>query len=284
MKDAKRRDGEPELTPERREFLKQCAALAGAGVAGVVVVSEAAFGADIVAADDARLVTQRIKYPTEKGEMDAYLARPKDDEKHPAVIVIQEIFGLTPHIEDVARRMALEGFVAVAPDALTPVGGTAAYSAGGMKEMFQAMGKVEQADHVKNFTAAVQYLKTHPQSTGNVGCTGFCWGGGMTNQVAVHSPDLKAAVPYYGTVPAEADVPKIKAAMLCHYAENDAGINAGIPAFEAALKKAGVEYQIFSYPGTNHGFNNDSAPERYHKEAAEQSWKRTIDFFKEKLA
>ncbi|MDR0841947.1 MAG: dienelactone hydrolase family protein [Acidobacteriota bacterium] len=272
-----------EQASERREFLKQCVTLAGAGIAGCVVVEGAggsAYAADIVAADDARLVTQRIKYPIEKGTMDAYLARPKGDGKYPAVIVIQEIFGLNPHIEDVARRVALEGFVAIAPDALTPVGGTAAF---GSNEIMQAMFKLDQADTIKNFTAAVQYLKTHPQSTGKVGCTGFCWGGGMTNQVAVHSPDLNAAVPYYGTVPEDADVPKIKAPMLCHFAGDDARINAGIPGFEAALKKAGIEYQIFTYPGASHGFNNDSAPERYHKEAAEQAWKRTIDFFKKKL-
>ena len=279
MEQEKPQAGEKELTPERREFLKQCVTLAGAGIAGCVVVGEVARAADIIAADDSRLVTQRVKYPTAKGEMDAYLARPKGDGKYPAVIVIQEIFGLNPHIEDVTRRIALEGFVAIAPDALTPMGGTAANSA----NVMQAMMKLDQAETVKNFTAAVQYLKTYPQSTGKVGCTGFCWGGAMTNQVAVNSPDLKAAVPYYGTVPADEDVPKIKAALLCHFAANDDRINAGIPGFEAALKKAGLEYQIFSYPGTNHGFNNDSAPERYHKEAAEQAWKRTIDFFKQKL-
>jgi len=265
-------------TPERREFLKNCAALAGAGIAGCVVLSEAIAMADIVPADDARLVTQRIKYPVGNGEMIAYLARPKEDKKYPAVIVIQEIFGLNPHIEDVTRRIALEGFLAVAPDALTPIGGTAAAG----ENVMNAMMKLDQAESVKNFTAAVQYLKTHPQSTGQVGCTGFSWGGAMTNQVAVNSPDLKAAAPYYGTVAADEDVPKIKASMLCHYAESDDRINAGIPGFEAALKKAGIEHQIFIYPGTQHGFNNDTG-RAYHKEAAEQAWKRTIELFKKKL-
>jgi len=270
---------ESEMTAERREFLKQCATLAGAGIAGCVVLPAAATAAQITAENDDRLVTQRVKYPTEKGEMDAYLARPKGDKKYPAVIVIQEIFGLNPHIEDVTRRIALEGFVAIAPDALSPVGGTAAAAPNAMS----AMMKLDQADTVKNFTAAVRYLKTHPQTTGNVGCTGFCWGGAMTNQVAVNAPDLKAAVPYYGTVPAAEDVPKIKAAMLCHFAGEDARINGGIAGFEEALKAAKIDYQIFIYPGAQHGFNNDSAPERYHKEASELSWKRTVEFFKKKL-
>ena len=277
--DLQNKSCEQNHTPERREFLKNCAALAGAGIAGYVVLSGASAVADIVPTDDPRLETQRIKYPTGNGEMIAYLARPKDDKKYPAVIVIQEIFGLNPHIEDITRRIALEGFLAIAPDALSPVGGTAAAG----ENVMGAMMKLDSAESVKNFTAAVQYLKTHPQSTGNVGCTGFCWGGAMTNSVAVNSPDLKAAVPYYGTVPADEDVPKIKASMLCHFAENDQRINSGIPGFEAALKKAGIEYQIFEYPGTGHGFNNDSAPERYHKEASAESWKRTIDFFKQKL-
>jgi carboxymethylenebutenolidase len=269
----------PEVSPDRREFLKHCMTLAGAGVAGCMVLSGPEAEAQIVALDDARLETQRIKYPIENGEMQAYLARPKGKEKLPAVIVIHEIFGLTPHIEDVARRMALEGFLAIAPDALSPMGGTAANSS-------DVMGKMRQLDSaatVKNFAAAVRYLKTHPQTTGNVGCTGFCWGGAMTNQVAVNSPDLKAAVPYYGTVPAAEDVPKIKASMLCHYAGEDARINEGIPGFEAALKKAGIEYQIHIYPGAQHAFNNDSNPQRYNKEAAELAWKRTIAFFKQKL-
>ena len=270
--------GEHNHAPERREFLKNCAALAGAGIAGCVVLSNIEAMADIVQADDARLVTQRIKYPVGDSEMIAYLARPKDDKKYPAVIVIQEIFGLNPHIEDVTRRIALEGFLAVAPDALTPIGGTAAAG----ENVMAAMMKLDQAESVKNFTAAVQYLKTHPQSTGQVGCTGFSWGGAMTNQVAVNSPDLKVAIPYYGTVATDEDVPKIKASMMCHYAEDDQRINAGIPGFEAALKKAGIEHQIFIYPGTRHGFNNDTSA-GYHKEAAAEAWKRTIGLFKQKL-
>ncbi|HRR93463.1 MAG TPA: dienelactone hydrolase family protein, partial [Bacteroidales bacterium] len=142
--------------------------------------------------------------------------------------------------------------------------------------------KLNNEETVKNFTAAVKYLETRPDSNGKVGCTGFCWGGAMTNQVAVNAPSLKAAVPYYGRQPAAEDVPKIKAAVLAHYAENDAGINSGIPAFEEALKKANIEYQIFTYPGTGHAFNNDTGA-RYNEEAAKLAWKRTVDFFKAKL-
>jgi carboxymethylenebutenolidase len=268
-----------EILPDRREFLKHCMALAGAGVAGCIVLSGPRAEAQIIAADDARLETQRIKYPIEKGEMQAYLARPKGEKKLPAVIVIHEIFGLTAHIEDVARRIALEGFLVIAPDALSPLGGTASNSN-------DIMGKMRQLDYaatVKNFAAAVRYLRTHPQTTGNVGCTGFCWGGAMTNQVAVNAPELKAAAPYYGNAPAAEDVPKIKASMLCHYAGEDARINEGIQGFEAALKKAGIEYHIHIYQGAQHGFNNDSNPQRYNKEAAELAWKRTMAFFKQKL-
>ena len=211
--------------------------------------------------------------------MRAYLARPKEEEKRPAVIVIHENRGLTPHIQDVARRMALEGFLTLAPDALSPLGGTPE-DPGKVPVLF---GKLDNEATAKNFVAAVQYLKTHPLSTGKVGCTGFCWGGGMTNQVAVRSPDLMAAVPYYGSQPAAADVPKIKAALLLHYAGNDERINRGIPAFEEALKKAKIEYKIYIYEGAGHAFNNDTNPDRYNKEAAELAWKRTIAFFKEKL-
>jgi carboxymethylenebutenolidase len=155
------------------------------------------------------------------------------------------------------------------PDDITNVG-----------ELF---GKLVPEQTTKNFVAAVKYLKTHPNSNGKVGCTGFCWGGAMTNQVAVNAPDLNAAVPYYGSQPKAEDVPKIKAPLLLHYAENDQRINAGIPAFEEALKKAGIEYQIFTYPGTQHAFNNDSNPTRYNADAAKLAWKRTIDFFRDKL-
>lgn len=269
----------PGITEDRREFLRHCMVLAGSGIAGCMVLSGSEARAETVAADDPRLETRKITYPIEGGEMQAYMARPKGKEKLPAVIVIHEIFGLNPHIEDVARHMALEGFLAIAPDALSPLGG----SPEDTQEALGKMRNLDQAATTKNFVAAVEYLRTHPQTTGNVGCTGFCWGGAMTNQVAVHSPELKAAVPYYGSVPADEDVPKIKASMLCHYGGEDRRINAGISGFEAALKKAGIDYQIYVYEGAQHAFNNDTNPDRYHKEAAKLAWERTVAFFKNKL-
>ncbi len=211
--------------------------------------------------------------------MRAHYARPKGEEKLPGVIVIHENRGLNPHTEDVARRVALEGFLAIAPDALSPLGGTPEDSS----EARSKMRELDSQATVKNFVAAVEYLKTHPQSTGKVGCMGFCWGGGMTNQVAVHSPDLKAAVPFYGRQPASEYVPKIKASLLLHYAELDTRINAGIEAFEAALKKASIEYRKYMYKDARHAFFNDTSVERYHEEAAQLAWKRTIEFFNEKL-
>jgi carboxymethylenebutenolidase len=195
----------------------------------------------VVPEDDTRLYVKHIKYPSEKSDVLAHFARPKGDVKLPGVIVIHENRGLVPHIKDVARRVGAEGFLAVAPDALSPLGGTPEDE----DEVPSLIQKLDRQSTIKNFIAAVKYLKTNPQSTGKVGVMGFCWGGGMANQVAVNSPDLKAAVPFYGMQPAPEDVPKIKASLLLHYAGLDERINQGIPAFEAALKKASVEYKIF---------------------------------------
>jgi carboxymethylenebutenolidase len=268
---------------DRREFLERLAALAGGTAAAAVVLPALEGGGgcealQFVPKDDPRLETQYIKYPAESGEMRAYQARPKGAGKLAGVIVIHENRGLNPHIEDITRRAALEGFVAVAPDALTPFGGTPE-NPDEVRPLFQ---KLDREANTKNFVAAVAYLKTHPQATGKVGCMGFCWGGGVTNQVAVHAPDLAAAVPFYGIQPTPEEVPKIKAAMLIHYAGDDARINAGIPAFEEALKKAGVEYMIYMYEGAAHAFVNDMGP-RFNKEAADLAWRRTIVFLKEKL-
>jgi carboxymethylenebutenolidase len=266
----------------RRYFLKQLAMLAGSSAAAMAllpVLEENEFLTVSKPKKEPELVTEFIKYPCATGEMRAYLARPKKGKKFPAVIVIHENRGLVPHIQDVTRRMAREGFLALGPDALSPVGGTPE-DISNVGELFK---KLNNEETVKNFVAAVAYLKTNPLSNGKVGCTGFCWGGAMTNQVAVNSPDLNAAVPYYGRQPSAEDVAKIKAPIMAHYAENDAGINAGIAAFEEALKKNNKEYQIFSYPGTGHGFNNDTGGERYKEEAAKLAWSRTVAFFKEKL-
>lgn len=267
---------------ERRDFLKRAARITGSTTAAyalLVRLGDHFVVAEVVPKDDPRLQTEYITYPGQAGNVRASLARPKGDKKLPGVIVIHENRGLQPHIEDVARRVALKGFIAIAPDALSPLGGTPK----DVNEARSKIGKLDREATVKNFVAAVKYLKTHPQSTGKVGCMGFCWGGGMTNQVAVNSPDLNAAVPFYGSQPAPEDVPKIKAAMLIHYAGLDKRINAGIEAFEAALKKGSVDYKIFMYEGAGHAFFNDTNESRYHKEAAELAWKRTIEFFNAKL-
>jgi carboxymethylenebutenolidase len=235
--------------------------------------------AQITAKDDARLVAEFVRYPGETGEVRAYFARPKGDAKLPGVVVIHENRGINAHIEDVTRRFALEGFLAMAPDALSPLGGTP----DDPEKVPALLGQLDKEKNTKNFVAAVKYLKTHSLSNGKVGVVGFCWGGAMANQVAVHSPDLVAAVPYYGAAPAPEDVPKIKASLLLHYAGIDERINAGIPAFEAALKAASKDYKLYMYEGAQHAFNNDMAPTRYNKEAAELAWKRTIAFLKEKL-
>ena len=264
---------------DRREFLKKLTVLTGGAAFTCTITRGHESMADIVSPDDPRLQTNMITYPGSTGQVQAYLAKLKDKEKLPAVIVIHENRGLQPHIKDVARRIALEGFLALAPDALSPLGGTP----DNQDEARSKIGELDNEKTIKDIVAAVKYLKTHPNSTGRVGCTGFCWGGGMTNQVAVNAPDLVAAVPYYGRQPAAEDVPKIKAAVLAHYGELDDRINAGIPAFEEALKSAGIDYQIYIYKGAQHAFNNDTNPGRYNKEAAELAWKRTIAFFKEKL-
>jgi carboxymethylenebutenolidase len=231
-----------------------------------------------VSEEDPRLYVENIKYPGETGGVLAHYARPKGDEKLPGVVVISEIWGLVPHIEEVARRVALEGFLAIAPDPLSPLGGTP----DDVDEARTLMRELDSQKTTKNFVAAVNYLKTHPQSTGKVGVTGFCWGGGVTNQVAVNSPDVRAAVPFYGRQPAPEDVPKIKASLLIHYAGDDERINAGIPAFEAALKEASVDYKIYMYEGAGHAFFNDTGS-RYNEGAAKLAWERTKAFFKDKL-
>ncbi|MBN1481903.1 dienelactone hydrolase family protein [candidate division KSB1 bacterium] len=265
---------------DRREFFTKLTVLVGSMAAAYSLFAVLDAKADVVAEDDPRLETEMVTYPGATGDVMAYLARPREEGKKPAVIIIHENRGLQPHIKDVTRRMALEGFLAVAPDALSPLGGTPENDADSARTK---MRELDGESTQKNFVAAVEYLKTHPLSTGKVGCTGFCWGGGMTNQVAVHAPDLVAAVPYYGRQPEVEDVPKIKASILAHYAGDDERINAGIPAFEKALKEAGIEYTVYIYEGAKHAFNNDANPERYHKEAAELAWQRTIAFFKDKL-
>jgi len=266
---------------DRRLFLKKLALITGSSAAAMAVFPVPEEDGTMAAASkkEPELITEFISYRGETGDMKAFLARPKKGKKFPAVIVIHENRGLVPHIQDVTKRMAKEGFLSIAPDALSPLGGTPE-DISNVGAMFK---QLDSEKTVKNFVAAVKYLKTNPLSTGKVGCTGFCWGGAMTNQVAVNAPDLNAAVPYYGMQPSSEDVEKIKAPIMAHYAGNDERVNAGIPAFEEALKKYHKEYQIFIYEGAGHAFNNDSNPERYNEQAAKLAWSRTVGFFKEKL-
>jgi carboxymethylenebutenolidase len=266
----------------RRAFLRKSSLLVGGTAAASALLpflERSSAKAEVVPENDPRLNVSEIKYPGATGDVRAYWARPKGDERLPGVIVIHENRGLVPHIQDVTRRIALEGFLAMAPDALWPLGGTP-------EDQSKAPAMIQALDPqstTQNYLAAVRYLKTHPASTGKVGVVGFCWGGGMANQLAVSSPDLIAVVPFYGRQPADEDVPKIKASLLLHYAGFDEGINKGIAAYEAALKKAAAEYRIFMYEGAQHAFHNDTNAERYNKEAAQLAWERTISFFNEKL-
>jgi carboxymethylenebutenolidase len=266
----------------RREFIKKASLLAGGALAVntlLPMVEKNPAAAAVVSAEDPRLYTNRIGYPGATGEVRAYLAKLKDAARSPGVIVIHENKGLNSHIEDVTRRIALEGFLAMAPDALSPLGGTPEDPDEGRA----LINKLDKRSTLSNYVAAVKYLKTHSMSTGKVGVVGFCWGGAMANQLAVHTPDLDAAVPYYGRQPAAEDVSRIQAPLLLHYGGLDERINEGIPAFEAALKKEGTEYQLYMYTGAKHAFNNDTNPDRYDREAAQLAWKRTIAFLSEKL-
>jgi len=266
----------------RRDFLDRLASLAGstAAAAALLPLLQNDYAkAAIVAPDDARLAIESISYDAAGTKMSGYLARLKENARRPAVIVIHENRGLNPHIQDVARRLALEGFHAVAVDVLSQLGGTPADE----DKARQMFGALRPEDGEKWLAAAVPFLATHPQSNGKVGAVGFCWGGGMVNRLAAASPELAAGVSYYGQqIPAER-VPTIRAALLLHYAGNDDFINPGIAAYESALKANNKRYQIFVYEGAQHSFNNDTAGARYNKAAAELAWQRTVAFFKENL-
>lgn len=225
------------------------------------------------------LLTERISYDGANGKMSAYVARPKKEGKYATVMVIHENRGLNPHIEDVARRAAKAGYLAIAPDALAPQGGTPE-NQDQAREMF---GKLNADDNLKNFMKGFDYIKTRKDSNGSFGCVGFCWGGALANQLAVNMPELKAAVAFYGRQADAADVPKIKAAVQLHYGSLDERINAGIPAYEEALKKAGVRYELYIYEGANHAFHNDTSTARYNEAAAKLAWQRTLDFYKKYL-
>ncbi len=270
---------------DRRGFLDRAAKFAIGGLTAAALLEmlnpKYAFASQ-VPPDDARVVAGYEKYPSPagSGEMRGLLAKPAGaTEKLPGVIVVHENRGLNPYIEDVARRVALAGFVAFAPDALYPVGGYP----GNDDEGRALQAKLNKSKITEDFIAATRYLAAHPSCNGRMGIVGFCFGGGMANTLAWRLPDLiQAAVPYYGGQPSAEDTAKIKGALLIHYGELDKRVNAGWPAYEAALKASHIEHEAFIYPGVNHGFHNDTTP-RYDKAAAELSWERTIAFFKKKL-
>ena len=262
----------------RRVFLDRLTRLAGgaAAAAAVLPLLEGS-GAEAAMVDpgDSRLTTRRVAFSGASGAVKGYMARPRGRGRLPAVVVIHENKGLTVHIEDVARRVALEGYLALAPDALSPFGG-APRDLDKAKKLFR---KLDRGKTRGDFLAAVSYLKGHAESTGRVGSMGFCWGGSMSNRLAVNSKDLAAAVVYYGRSPGSGDVPKIGVPLLLHYAGLDKRIGRGVPGFEAALRKAGKDYSLHIYPGVHHAFNNDTRAARYDKAAAELAWKRTFAFF-----
>ncbi len=270
---------------DRRQFLDKLSTYA---VGGLTVTSLLSFIMPNyqdnlqIQPDDARLNTEYITYNSPKGggDIKAQLSRPANaNKKLPGIVVVHENRGLNPYIADVGRRAALAGFISIAPDALTPLGGYP----GNDDEGRELQRQRDRNEMLQDFIAAFQYLKDSPECTGNIGVVGFCFGGWISNMMAVEVPDLKAAVPFYGGQPSDDQVPQINAPLLLQYAGLDTRVNEGWPAYEAALKKNNKEYTAYIYPEVNHGFHNDSTP-RYDKEAAELAWKRTIDFFKEKLS
>ncbi len=270
---------------DRRDFVQRLSTYA---VGGLTVASLMGFlmpdyrGGIQIKADDPRLKSDYVTYTSPKGggTIKALLSTPVDTKKKlGGIVVVHENRGLNPHIEDVARRAALAGFISIAPDALTPLGGYPGNDDAG-REM---QSKRDRNEMLEDFIAAYDYLKNHKDCNGKVGVVGFCFGGWIANMMAVRLPNLSASVPFYGGQPAAEDVPKIKAPLLLHYGALDTRVNEGWPAYEAALKANNKEYMAYVYPNANHGFHNDTTP-RYDKAAAELAWKRTIDFFTAKLA
>jgi len=266
----------------RRDFLGRLAQLVGGSSATIALLPflQNDYTRRSVAQDDDRLSISHAEWYADGTRVTGYLARLKDGEKRPGVIVIHENRGLNPHIKDVTRRMALEGFLALGPDLLSPLGGTPADES----EAREMLRGLDPEETLVRLAAAVPFLAGHPESTGKVGAVGFCWGGGYANQLAAAGTSLAASVPYYGRqLPAE-EVPKITAPLLLHYAGLDERINAGIADYEAALKANNKTYEIYMYEGANHAFNNDTNAARYNKEAADLAWGRTIAFLKTHLA
>jgi carboxymethylenebutenolidase len=270
---------------DRRLFLERAARLvggAGAAAALLPLLQSNYAQAAVVAENDPRLAIDRVSFPGATGEVKAYLAKPKSAGKRGGVVVIHQNRGLNPHIEDVARRLAAESYVALAVDFLSPLGGTP-------KDEDQAMkmfGDLDREKTTANAAAAAAWLRARPEVNGKTGAVGFCWGGGLVNQLAVADPALNAAVAYYGMPPDPAAVPRIKAALLLNYADAslDTRIGSQVPAYEAALKAAHVRYSLYFYAGANHAFNDDTQTARYDAAAAKLAWERSLALFKETLA
>lgn len=260
----------------RDVFIKRLVTLTGSMAAALLLIPqlEGNYAMAQTRVQEEDLYTERVQYAAAAGTMKGYLARPKKEGVYPTVVIIHENRGLNPHIEDVTRRAAKAGFLALAPDALSILGGTPS-NEDEARALFQ---KLDPAQNTANFSAAFTYLASRKDSNGKMGCVGFCWGGAMANQLAVHVPELKAAVAFYGRQPEAADVPKIKASLQLHYAALDERVNAGIAAYEAALKNAGHSYELYMYEGVNHAFHNDTSAARYNEEAAKLAWQRTLSF------
>jgi len=268
---------------DRREFLRRAGALGVGALAMAYGLMPDYARAQTISFTDSRIKAQYVSYASPGGngeKMRGYLVQPAGQGPWPAVLVIHENRGLNPYVEDVARRAAVAGFIALAPDGLTPAGGYPGNDDDGR----ELQAKLDQAKLRADMLNGAKFLKTHKLSNGKLGATGFCWGGGTTNYLAVAmGADLQAAAPFYGAAAETASVGKIKAPILAHLAENDPRINEMYPAYEDALKKAGARYEIHVYPGTQHGFHNNSTP-RYHEPSAKLAWERTIAFFKKQLA
>jgi len=266
----------------RRDFLDRLGQLAGSAAAAVALLPLLQNNyvlAQTIAEDDARLTTSTVQYDAAGTKMSGYLARPKGGQTHGAVIVIHENRGLNPHIRDVARRLAVEGFLALAPDMLSSLGGTPTDE----DQATKMIATLKNEETVARLVGTVSYLGKHPESTGKVGVVGFCWGGGMVNRLAAAGTSLDAGVAYYGAQIPAAEVPRISAPLLLHYASLDERINAGIADYEAALKANNKTYEKQMYEGANHAFNNDTNAARYNKEAATLAWGRTIAFLKKNV-
>lgn len=264
----------------RKDFMKRLAMLTGSTAIALNVLplleNNYAAAAEF---DEKDLTVEHITYPGADGEMKAVLAKPKDKNKLGTVLVIHENRGLNPHIIDVTKRLAAEGFLAMGVDALSPMGGTP----GDQDKAREMIGQLDPEKTLQNYLRGLEYLRNHKDGNKKTGCVGFCWGGAMANKLAVNDPKLQAAVAYYGAQPKAEDVSKIKASVMLHYGGLDERINAGIPAYEEALKANKTDYKLYIYEGVNHAFNNDTSPTRYDETAAKLAWNRTIELFREKL-